>query len=58
MIPMKKQPFLMTRTAKNKNDMFREISVGDVNFEGDSRTLTLSFASETPYERWFGPALR
>ena len=55
MIPMKKQPFLMTRTAKNKNDMFREISVGDVNFEGDSRTLTLSFASETPYERWFGP---
>jgi len=45
----------MTRTAKNKNDMFREISVGDVNFEGDSRTLTLSFASETPYERWFGP---
>ena len=34
--------------------MFREISVGDVNFEGDSRTLTLSFASETPYERWFG----
>ena len=35
--------------------MFREISVGDVNFEGDSRTLTLSFASETPYERWFGP---
>ena len=52
---MKKQPFLMTRTAKNKNDMFREISVGDVNFEGDSRTLTLSFASETPYERWFGP---
>lgn len=55
MIPMKKEPFLMTRTAKNKNDMFREISVGDVNFEGDSRTLTLSFASETPYERWFGP---
>ena len=55
MIPMKKQPFLMTRTAKNKNDMFREISVGDVNFEGDSRKLTLSFASETPYERWFGP---
>lgn len=54
MIPMKKRPFLMTRTAKNKNDMFREISVGDVNFEGDSRTLTLSFASETPYERWFG----
>ena len=52
---MKKRPFLMTRTAKNKNDMFREISVGDVNFEGDSRTLTLSFASETPYERWFGP---
>ena len=52
---MKKQPFLMTRTAKNKNDMFREISVGDVNFEGDSRKLTLSFASETPYERWFGP---
>lgn len=52
---MKKGPFLMTRTAKNKNDMFREISVGDVNFEGDSRTLTLSFASETPYERWFGP---
>ena len=51
---MKKRPFLMTRTAKNKNDMFREISVGDVNFEGDSRTLTLSFASETPYERWFG----
>ena len=55
MIPMKKRPFLMTRTAKNKNDMFREISVGDVNFEGDSRTLTLSFASETPYKRWFGP---
>ena len=55
MIPMTKRPFLMTRTAKNKNDMFREISVGDVNFEGDSRTLTLSFASETPYERWFGP---
>lgn len=55
MIPMKKRPFLMTRTAKNKNDMFREISVGDVNFEGDSRTLTLSFASETPYARWFGP---
>lgn len=55
MIPMKKQPFLMTRTAKNKNDMFREIFVGDVNFEGDSRKLTLSFASETPYERWFGP---
>ena len=54
MIPMKKRPFLMTRTAENKNDMFREISVGDVNFEGDSRTLTLSFASETPYERWFG----
>ena len=52
---MKKRPFLMTRTAKNKNDMFREISVGDVNFEGDSRTLTLSFASETPYKRWFGP---
>lgn len=52
---MKKQPFWMTRTAQNKNDMFREISVGDVNFEGDSRTLTLSFASETPYERWFGP---
>lgn len=52
---MKKQPFLMTRTAKNKNDMFREIFVGDVNFEGDSRKLTLSFASETPYERWFGP---
>lgn len=51
---MKKQPFWMKRTAKNKNDMFREISVGDVNFEGDSRTLTLSFASETPYERWFG----
>lgn len=55
MILMKKQPFWMKRTAKNKNDMFREISVGDVNFEGDSRTLTLSFASETPYERWFGP---
>lgn len=55
MIPMKKQPFLMTRTAKNKNDMFREISLGDVNFEGDSRKLTLSFASETPYERWFSP---
>ena len=52
---MKKQPFWMTRASKNKNDMFREISVGDVNFEGDSRTLTLSFASETPYERWFGP---
>ena len=52
---MKKQPFLMTRTAKNKNDMFREISLGDVNFEGDSRKLTLSFASETPYERWFSP---
>ena len=52
---MKKQLFWMTRTAQNKNDMFREISVGDVNFEGDSRKLTLSFASETPYERWFGP---
>lgn len=52
---MMKQPFWMTRTAQNKNDMFREIPVGAVNFEGDSRTLTLSFASETPYERWFGP---
>lgn len=52
---MKKQPFWMTRTAKNKNDMTREIVVDEIQVHDDSRTMTLSFASETPYERWFGP---
>lgn len=52
---MKKQPFWMTRTAKNKNDMVREIVVDEIQVHDDSRTMTLSFASETPYERWFGP---
>ena len=55
MRPMKKQPFWMTRTAKNKNDMVREIVVDEIQVHDDSRTMTLSFASETPYERWFGP---
>ncbi len=52
---MKKQPFWMKRTAKNKNDMTREIVVDEIQVHDDSRTMTLSFASETPYERWFGP---
>lgn len=52
---MKKQPFLMKRTAKNKNDMVRELVVDEIQVHDDSRTITLSFASETPYERWFGP---
>ena len=52
---MKKQPFWMKRTAKNKNDMVRELVVDEIQVHDDSRTMTLSFASETPYERWFGP---
>lgn len=52
---MKKQPFWMARTAKNKNDMTRELVVDEIQVHDDSRTMTLSFASETPYERWFGP---
>lgn len=52
---MKKQPFWMKRTAKNKNDMTREIVVDEIQVHDDSRTMTLSFASETPYERGFGP---
>lgn len=52
---MKKQPFWMMRTAKNKNDMVRELVVDEIQVHDDSRTMTLSFASETPYERWFGP---
>ena len=51
---MKKQPFWMKRTAKNKNDMTRELVVDEIQVHDDSRTMTLSFASETPYERWFG----
>ena len=52
---MKKQPFWMMRTAKNKNDMTRELVADEIQVHDDSRTMTLSFASETPYERWFGP---
>lgn len=52
---MKKQPFWMKRTAQNKNDMIRELVVDEIQVHDDSRTVTLSFASETPYERWFGP---
>ena len=55
MILMKKQPFWMEKTAKNKNDMVRELVVDEIQVHDDSRTMTLSFASETPYERWFGP---
>lgn len=52
---MKKLPFWMKRTAKNKNDMVRELVVDEIQVHDDSRTMTLSFASETPYERGFGP---
>ena len=52
---MEKEPFWMMRTAKNKNDMVRELVVDEITVHDDSRTMTLSFASETPYERWFGP---
>lgn len=52
---MEKEPFWMMRTAKNKNDMVRELVVDEIKVHDDSRTMTLSFASETPYERWFGP---
>lgn len=35
--------------------MSRSLSINTKSINDDSRTLTLSFASEEPYERWFGP---
>ncbi|MCD8348801.1 MAG: HK97 family phage prohead protease [Lachnospiraceae bacterium] len=49
-----------TETEKRKNDNFREFidcSIRAAEGEGKERTFTLSFSSEEPYDRWFGPEI-
>lgn len=43
-------------TAKKKPvQMNRELTIQNDSLHEENRTLRLSFASEEPYERWFGP---
>lgn len=41
-----------------RNDLTREFFDAQIRAaEGEERTMELSFSSETPYERWFGPEI-
>lgn len=45
---------------RNKNSGFRELkdcNIRQAEGEGKERTFTLSFSSEEPYTRWFGPEI-
>lgn len=44
---------------KKENKLFRELngSIRAVEGEGNENKFVLSFSSETPYERWFGPEI-
>lgn len=43
------------KTAPLPNNLTREAVLGTEAINTDDRTAVLSFASEEPYERWFGP---
>ena len=48
----------MTRTAEESNSFRRDMTVSAIRAEeGDGRKVTLSFSSEEPYERFFGPEI-
>ena len=42
---------------KNKDNLFRAFDCRTRAVEGAERTVELSFSSETPYTRWFGPEI-
>lgn len=49
-----------TTKEKNKNKGYREAmdcSIRAIGGEGNERTFELSFSSEEPYTRWFGPEI-
>lgn len=46
------------REAQNRNELQREFFDAQIRqTEGEERCVDLSFSSETPYERWFGPEI-
>ena len=45
----------MTKQMKPMGMLQRETVIEAKRSEDSDRTLTVSFASEEPYERWFGP---
>ena len=46
------------KTKNNKNKATRELIDCHIRaVEGKERTFRLSFSSEEPYERWFGPEI-
>ncbi|WP_277292692.1 prohead protease/major capsid protein fusion protein [Veillonella caviae] len=45
----------MPKIGQTMQMMSRSLLINTKAINDDSRTLTLSFASEEPYERWFGP---
>ena len=49
-----------SQTTKEKNKGYREAmdcSIRAIGGEGNERTFELSFSSEEPYTRWFGPEI-
>ena len=47
----------MTRQRDKPEQLTRELVLDIKASEADSRRVTLSFSSEEPYERWFGPEI-
>lgn len=48
----------MTRAAEAENSFHRDMTVSAIRAEeGEGRKVTLSFSSEEPYERFFGPEI-
>ena len=46
------------KKAENRNELQREFFDAQIRqAEGEERLIELSFSSETPYERWFGPEI-
>lgn len=56
---IKMQSIQLVRNKQNKDDVmqrhFSGISIREIN--SDTRQVELSFSSEEPYERWFGPEI-
>lgn len=51
---------LQADPKQQKNKGIRELTIGSIRAlegEGNERTFVLSFSSEEPYDRWFGPEI-
>ena len=44
-------------TQTRSNNLYREIKFRQMEGEGNERRFELSFSSEEPYDRWFGPEI-